>query len=116
MCLGYTLCIMGARKHHPNGCTASSAAGKDKRSDITLPDGLIKGGTEELAAVLAEADTCYSFAVGTLEPPQTLTALDLPNLNRHIQFVLNLCFSKTENTRVKATEVFSFLRAFMCNN
>lgn len=51
---------------------------KSKRS----PDGLVEGGAEELAAVFTEADTGDSFAVGALEPPQTLTALDLPHLDR----------------------------------
>lgn len=51
---------------------------KAKRS----PDGLVEGGAEELAAVFTEADAGDSFTVGALEPPQTLTALDLPHLNR----------------------------------
>lgn len=49
--------------------------------DRSLPDGLIEGGTEQLAGVFTETHTRYSFAVGTLESPQTLTALDLPHLH-----------------------------------
>lgn len=48
---------------------------------MSLPDCLVKGGTEELAAVFAETDACYSFTVGAFKPPQTLTALDLPHLH-----------------------------------
>lgn len=45
-----------------------------------LPDGLVEGGAEELAAVFTETDAGYSFTVGAFEPPQTLAALDLPHL------------------------------------
>lgn len=44
------------------------------------PDGLVEGGTEQLAAVLTETDAGYSFTVGAFEPSQTLAALDLPHL------------------------------------
>lgn len=60
---------------------------RDVRPEATLPDGLIEGGAEELAAVLTEAETRDSFAVAALEPPQALPTLDLPHLRRHMQFV-----------------------------
>lgn len=52
-------------------------------SDMSLPDCLVEGGAEELAAVFTETDACYSFTVGAFKPPQTLTALDLPHLHTH---------------------------------
>ena len=52
-------------------------------SDMSLPDCLVEGGTEELTAVFTATDTCYSFTVGAFKPPQTLTALDLPHLHTH---------------------------------
>lgn len=66
---------------------------KDHHTQITAaylvwersPDGLVKGGAEELTAVFTEADTCDSFTVSSFKPPQTLTALDLPHLNTHTQ-------------------------------
>lgn len=64
---------------------------KDRHTQISAtylvwersPDGLVKGGAEELTAVFTEADTCDSFTVSSFKPPQTLTALDLPHLNTH---------------------------------
>lgn len=50
---------------------------------MSLPDCLVEGGAEELAAVFTETDARYSFTVGAFEPPQTLTALDLPHLHTH---------------------------------
>lgn len=52
---------------------------------MNLPDCLVKGSTEELAAVFTEAETRYSFTVGTFKPPQTLTTLDLPHLSTQKQ-------------------------------
>lgn len=51
-----------------------------KKLLFSSPDGLVEGGTEELAAVFAERDTRDSFTVGSFEPPQALAALDLPYL------------------------------------
>lgn len=56
---------------------------------MSLPDGLVEGGTEELAAVFTETDACYSFTVGTFKPPQTLTTLDLPHL--HTEGLICFC-------------------------
>lgn len=55
--------------------------GEGVQSHLRLPDSLIEGGTEELAAVLTETHTRYSFTVGTFKPPQTLATLDLPHLH-----------------------------------
>lgn len=44
------------------------------------PDGLVKGGAEDLIAVLGEAETSYSFVVSVLKPPQAQATLDLPHL------------------------------------
>lgn len=47
------------------------------------PDGLVEGRTEELTAVLTEAEAGHSFTVGALKPSQTLSTLDLPHLHTH---------------------------------
>lgn len=52
---------------------------------LVSPDGLVEGGTEELAAVFTEGHTRDSFTVGAFEPAQTLAALDLPYLHTHTQ-------------------------------
>lgn len=50
---------------------------KDRHTQISAtylvwersPDGLVKGGAEELTAVFTEADTCDSFTVSSFKPP-----------------------------------------------
>ena len=59
-----------------------------KRGIKVLPDGLVEGGTEQLAGVFTETDACDSFTVGTFKPPQTLAALDLPHLHTHFSLFL----------------------------
>lgn len=46
------------------------------------PDGLVKGGTEDLVAVLGEAHAGHTFVVGMLKSTQAQTALDLPHLTQ----------------------------------
>lgn len=53
------------------------------------PNGLIEGCRENLTAVFTEADTGDTFTVSTLISPQTLTALDLPNLKKDIPSSMN---------------------------
>ncbi len=44
------------------------------------PDGLVKGGTEDLVAVLGEAQAGHAFVVGMLKSAQAQATLDLPHL------------------------------------
>lgn len=46
------------------------------------PDSLVEGSRENLSAVFTEAETGDTFTVSTLIPPQTLTALNLPYLDK----------------------------------
>lgn len=62
-----------------------------------LPNGLVEGGAEQLAAVLAETEAGDTFTVGTLKAPQALATLDLPYLSeeRHevgkmVEWILTL--------------------------
>lgn len=71
------------------------------------PDGLVKGGAEELTAVFTETDACDSFTVCTFKPPQTLTALDLPHLNTQssiLRYCLNAVWSNDWNYMPFPTE------------
>ena len=54
---------------------------------ISLPDGLVKGGTEELTVIFGEIHTRDAFTVSTLKSSQTLSCYNFPNL-QEINYVL----------------------------
>ena len=70
-----------------------------------LPDGLVEGGTEQLAAVLTEAHTRHTFTVGALEPPQALPTLDLPHLYTHTSNAASECYQFRNKDGIPGSEV-----------
>ena len=70
-----------------------------------LPDGLVEGSTEQLAAVLTEAHTRHTFTVGALEPPQALPTLDLPHLYTHTSNAASECYQFRNKDGIPGSEV-----------
>lgn len=54
------------------------------------PDSLVEGSRENLSAVFTEAETGDTFTMSALIPPQTLTALNLPHLDKQYNPSINL--------------------------